>query len=156
VESNIGEWDQLLREKTFAAMNDSLNATGLGIDNFGNAEEFNSSLNTYLDSVIKRSKEGATEEDYAHFQTFREFWNQVERQWSSNFRDANIMTGEQMAAISDKTDTWSQYAEPESNTMTYLLIAVALVAVVLGGLLIREKTKGTEDTNEYGEGINTG
>lgn len=141
VESNITEWDQLLQEKTFATLNDSLKGEGLDIDDFDNAEGFNNSLNAYLDTVITESRSGASQENYEHYQAFRDFWNRVERQWSSNFTDGDIMTDAQLATISEKTETWSEHAEPESNTLTYLLILAVFVVIVLGGLLIREKTK---------------
>jgi len=54
-----------------------------------------------------------------------------------------------MATISRKTDSWSENAKPKDNTMLYLLIGVALLAVVLGGLLFREKTK--DDGNAIDE-----
>ncbi|SHG46631.1 hypothetical protein SAMN05443144_12919 [Fodinibius roseus] len=142
VEANIQKWDELLQERTFATLHDSLREKGVAISEFENAEEFNNSLNAYLDTVITESRDGTSEENYERFQAFRDFWNRVERQWSSYFTEAGIMTNTQLATISEKTDTWGEHAEPESNTMTYLLIITAVVAIVLGGLLIREKTKG--------------
>lgn len=141
VDENVAEWDQLLKEKTFATLNDSLKEKGLELNDFEDAEGFNQSLNAYLDMEIEESRGGGSRESYEHFQAFKDFWNKVERQWSGHFADANIMTNAQVVAISEKTDTWSQHAEPESNMMTYLLILAGIAVLVLGGLLIREKTK---------------
>lgn len=148
VEANIQKWDKLLQKRTFATLHDSLRERGVAIKDFENAEEFNNSLNAYLDTVITESRNGTSEENYERFQAFRDFWNRVERQWSSYFTEAGIMTNTQLATISEKTDTWGEHAEPESNTMTYLLIITAVVAIVLGGLLIREKTKGNGSEHE--------
>ncbi|SMO90432.1 hypothetical protein [Fodinibius sediminis] len=145
VDSRISEWDQMLQEKTFATLNDSLSEQGLAVGSFKNAEEFKNSLNSYLDSAIKESKSDASQENYEHYQTFQDFWNRVERQWSSHFTNAELMTSAELATISEKTDQWAQYAEPESNTMTYLLILAVFVVLVLGGLLVREKTKSNKD-----------
>lgn len=148
VEGNIQKWDKLLQERMFTTLHDSLREKGIEIRDFENAEEFNSSLNAYLDTVITESREGTSEENYERFQSFRDFWNRVERQWSSYFTESGIMTNTQLATISEKTDTWGEHAEPESHTMTYLLVITAIVAIVLGGLLIREKTKGNTVNKE--------
>lgn len=139
VNSNLQEWEQLLQENTLASMQDSLREKGINIEEFNNKSGFYTSLNSYLDSSIQRSKEGATQTDYEHYRSFQDFWNPIERKWSSNFVNADFMTDEQMMTISEKTDTWSRHAEPESNMMLYLFIGTGILALILGGLLIREK-----------------
>lgn len=141
VNKNIAQWDSLLDKQTFASLNDSLQSQGLEVKNFTSGDEFYNSLSAYLDKEIKDSKNGSSEASYNNFQKFRNFWNKVEREWSSDFVKADIMSNKQMATISTKTDRWSENAEPESNMMLYLLIGTAILALVLGGLLIREKNK---------------
>lgn len=141
VNRNIAQWDSLLDKQTFASLNDSLQSQGLEVKNFTSGDEFYNSLSAYLDKEIKDSKNGSSEASYNNFQKFRNFWNKVEREWSSDFVKADIMSNKQMATISTKTDRWSENAEPESNMMLYLLIGTAILALVLGGLLIREKNK---------------
>src|SRR5699024_1588430 len=148
VDNNVAQWDSLLNNKTFAAPNDSLKGEGLQIGDFESGESFYQSLNTHLDEQIKKSQDGSSSQVYEHFKAFNSFWDKVERKWSSNFQNANLMSDEQIAAISRKTDTWAQDAKPESNTTLYVLIGVALLAVVLGGLLVCEKTKGDNETRE--------
>lgn len=139
ISRNIDQWDQLLKKKTYATLSDSLKAKGLDIGTFNNGEELYSSLNAYLENEIKQSKQGASKANYQHYQAFREFWNKVEHGWETDFASAEIMTSDQMAAIATKTETWSQYAKPESNTMMYLLAGAVFLILLLGGLLIREK-----------------
>ncbi|GAA5520707.1 hypothetical protein LQ318_03155 [Aliifodinibius salicampi] len=139
VNNNLQEWEQLLQENTLASMQDSLREKGINIDGLNNKSEFYASLNSYLDSAIQRSKEGASQTDYEHYRSFQDFWNPIERRWSSNFVNADFMTDDQMMTISEKTDTWSRHAEPESNTMLYLFIGTGIIALILGGFLIREK-----------------
>lgn len=139
IDKNLTEWNKLLRNKTFTTLHDSLQAKGLEIENFENSESFYNSLSSYLDQKIKTSKSEATQADFEHYQDFQDFWNKVERQWSGPFQEANILSSRQMATISEKTDTWAQSAEPESNTMLYLLIGAVLLALVFIGLFIREK-----------------
>lgn len=145
VDHNVAQWDSLLKEKTFNALHDSLNEQDLAINDFDNTEEFYKSINSYLDNQIKQSKEGATSKNYDHYKAFNSFWNKVEGKWRSRFQDAGILSNEQMITISNKTDTWSENAKPESQTMLYWIIGIAILAIILGGLLIREKTKGEKE-----------
>lgn len=139
IDKNLTEWSQLLKDKTFTTLHDSLQAKGLEIQSFDNSEGFFSSLNSYLDQKIKTSREDASQADYERYQSFNEFWNKVEREWSGQFQEANILSPRQLATISEKTETWGQHAEPESNMMLYLLIGAILIALIFGGLFIREK-----------------
>lgn len=139
IDQNLTEWNELLESKTFTTLQDSLQAKGLEISSFKNSEGFYKSLDSYLDQKIKQSKNNASQADYEHFQAFQDFWNKVERQWSSHFQEANIMSSPQMATISEKTDAWAQNAKPESNMMMYLLIGAVLLVLIFGGLFIREK-----------------
>jgi hypothetical protein len=148
IDQNVEEWDKLLGSKTFATLQDSLQAKGLDVNSFENSEGFYNSVNSYLDQKIKQSQDGSSQADYQHFQAFQDFWNKVERQWSGPFQEADIMTSSQMATISEKTDRWSQNAKPASNTMLYLLIGAILLALVFGGLFIREKQSSGTDTTE--------
>ncbi|MCW9706197.1 hypothetical protein [Fodinibius salsisoli] len=139
IDQNLAEWDKLLEDKTYTTLQDSLQAKGLEISSFQNSEGFYNSLNSYLDQKIEKSRSDASQADYERFQAFQDFWSTVERQWSSHFQEANIMSSPQMATISEKTDTWAQNAKPESNMMLYLLIGAVLLVLIFGGLFIREK-----------------
>ncbi len=139
IDKNLTEWNELLKNNTFATLHDSLEAKGLEVENFEDSEGFYNSLTSYLDQKIKTNQNDATQADYERYQAFQDFWNQVERQWSSQFQEANILTPRQMATISEKTDSWGQNAKPESNMMLYLLIGAILLALIFGGLFIREK-----------------
>lgn len=141
IDQNITEWNEVLTERTFIALNDSLSEKQISISEFEDGQTLYANLNSYLDSKIKQSEEKATQSNYEDFQRFKEFWNMPEIQWSSNFVDAGILTNTQMATLNDKVDVWGEHARPasQSNILVYLLGASVLLAVALGVMLIREK-----------------
>jgi len=140
VDQNITQWNSKLRAQTLAALEDTLSENNIQVQSFVTPDEFYSSLNTYLDSKIKNSKENRSEAAYENFKQFQNFWNQVEMEWSSNFVDAGLISKSQMATLNQKVDTWAEQAQPRSNNiLVYLLGASVLLAVALGVMLIREK-----------------
>lgn len=146
VDKNISDWSQLLKTQTLATLKDSLAQNGIQVSGFETSDELYSSLNSYLDTKIKKTQEGSSKAGYKDFKQFQRFWNNVELQWSSNFVDAGIMDKSQMATLNQKVDTWAEIAQPRSNNiLVYLLGASVLLAVALGVMLIREK-KGKHQT----------
>jgi len=140
VDQNISKWNQMLKQQTLAALKDTLVQSDIAVSGFSTADEFYSSLNSYLDNHIQKSKKNTSEAGYSNFKSFQKFWNEVEVQWSSNFVDAGLLTKPQMATLNEKVDTWAENAQPRSNNLlVYLLGATALLAVALGVMLIREK-----------------
>ena len=140
VDKNIGAWGEKLKSQTFAALKDTLGENNIELSEFKSSEEFFTSLETYLDSKIEKSREGGSDTLYTDFQNFQKFWNQVEVRWSSNFVDAGIVSSDQMATLNRKVDTWGQQVQPgSSNLLVYLLGGSVLLLVALGVLLFREK-----------------
>lgn len=140
IEQNISEWNNLLKTQTFATLRDSLARNGIKVSGFESSDELYSSLNSYLASKVKESRDNPSEEGYKDFKQFQHFWNQVEMQWGSNFVDAGIISQNQMATLDEQVDTWAEVAQPRSNNLlVYLLGASVLLAVALGVLLIRER-----------------
>ena len=140
VDQNIGDWGKKLKSQAFAALKDTLDENNVEVSAFQSSDEFFASLNNYLDSKIKQSREGASDALHSDFQNFKKFWNQIEVRWSSNFVDAGIVNNEQMATLNQKVDTWGQQVQPgSSNLLVYLLGGSVLLLVALGVMLIREK-----------------
>jgi hypothetical protein len=141
IKTNIDEWNTLLKAKTFAVLRDSLAESNIAISEFETSDELYSSLNTYLDSKIKQSREKSSQAIRDEFTKFQRFWNQVEMRWSSNLANTGIISTNQMAALNEKVDTWAANAQPrKSNSiLVYLLGGTVLLAVALGVMLIRER-----------------
>lgn len=140
IDQNISKWNQTLKDQTLATLNDTLQANGIEVKKFNNSQQLYSSLNTYLEDQIKRSKQNGSQSAYKDFKKFQDFWNKVEIKWSGSFSDAGLLTEDQMASIDQKVDLWAENAQPEgSNILVYLLGASVLLAIALGVMLIREK-----------------
>ena len=140
VDQKINKWNQLLKEQTLASLKDTLAENNIGVSGFETSDEFYSSLNSYLDDKVKKSKENASKAGYNDFTNFKSFWNEIEVQWANNFVDAGLLSQPQMATLNAKVDSWAEHAQPRSNNLlVYLLGASVLLAVALGVMLIREK-----------------
>jgi hypothetical protein len=141
IDQNISEWNQMLTDRTFTALNDSLGVQQISVGEFQDGQSLYANLNSYLDNKITQSEENATQSNYEDFQRFRRFWNMADIQWSSNLVDAGILSNQQMATLNQKVDTWGENARPsgQNNILVYLLGASVLLAVALGVMLIREK-----------------
>lgn len=151
IDQQISEWNSMLTDRSFAALNDSLRGQQINVEEFQDGQALYANLNSYLDTKIMESEENATQTNYEDFQRFKQFWNMTEIQWSSSFVDAGILSNQQMATLNAKVDTWAENARPagQNNILVYLLGASVLLAVALGVMLIREKknNKGKSSTS---------
>jgi len=140
VDQKINKWNQMLKEQTLTSLKDTLAENNIAVGGFETSDEFYSSLNSYLDNKVKKSKENASKAGYNDFTNFKSFWNEIEVQWANNFVDAGLLSQPQMATLNAKVDNWAEHAQPRSNNLlVYLLGASVLLAVALGVMLIREK-----------------
>lgn len=140
IDTNLTDWNNLLQTNTIDAVNDYFAQQGIETTAFKSADEFNAALHSYLDRKIKESKDNPSEENYKDLQQFKEFWDRVEVQWTSNLAHAKVLSQEQTSELNQKVDEWTQIAQPQSNNiLVYLLGGSVLLAVALGVMLIREK-----------------
>lgn len=140
IDGNIEEWNTELNNQTVNALNDHFAENGIETESFESADQFRTSLNNYLDSKIMQSKEDRSEANYEDLQQFKEFWNPVQIEWTNSLAYADVLSRDEMSALTQKVDTWSQQAQPRSNNiLVYLLGGSVLLAVALGVMLIREK-----------------
>lgn len=140
ISSNVTKWNNLLRTNTIEAMDTYFSQQGIEVGPFKTANEFYVALNSYLDQKIKQSKDNPSEANYNELQQFKEFWDRVEVQWTSNLAYADVLNREQTTELDQKVDKWTQIAQPKSNNiLVYLLGGSVLLAVALGVMLIREK-----------------
>lgn len=142
IDKNLAEWKKLLRDQTYAALQDSLKTRNIEVQEFSSSEGLFSSLTNYLDEQIANSRNGSTDASYQRFTQFQDFWNNIGLQWSANLKNANILDSEQIAVIDQKVDTWAQHAQPQSNILVYLLGASVLAIVALSIFLAKEKSRG--------------
>ncbi|WP_445665018.1 hypothetical protein [Fodinibius sp. AD559] len=140
INGHITKWNNLLQVNTIDAMKNYFAQQDIKTDAFESAGELNKVLHSYLDRKIKDSKDNPSEANYSELQKFKEFWNRVEVQWTSNLAHANVLSREQISKLNQKVDEWTQIAQPRSNNiLVYLLGGSVLLAVALGVMLIREK-----------------
>lgn len=140
VDQKINKWNQMLKEQTLASLKDTLAEKNIAVSGFETSDQFYSSLKTYLDNKIQKSKDNASKAGYNDFTNFKSFWNEIEVQWANNFVDAGLLSQPQMATLNAKVDSWAEHAQPRSNNLlVYLLGASVLLAVALGVMLFREK-----------------
>lgn len=140
INGNLIEWNNLLQTNTVDAVKNYFAQQGIETGSFESADEFNAALHSYLDSKIKDSRDNRSEANYSDLQKFKEFWDRVEVQWTSNMAHANVLSREQTSELNQKVDEWTQIAQPRSNNiLVYLLGGSVLLVVALGVMLIREK-----------------
>lgn len=140
INSNMDKWNNLLSTNTLNKVENIFAEKNINVNSFETSDEFYGALNSYLDNKIKESEENRSEEGFNHLQTFKEFWDRIEIEWSNNLVYAEVLDKEQMATLDGKVDNWTQIAEPRSNNiLVYFLGASVLLAVALGVMLIREK-----------------
>lgn len=140
INGNLIEWNNLLQTNTVDAVKSYFAQQGIETGSFESADEFNAALHSYLDRKIKMSRDNRSEANYSDLQKFKEFWDRVEVQWTSNMAHANVLSREQTSELNQKVDEWTQIAQPRSNNiLVYLLGGSVLLVVALGVMLIREK-----------------
>ena len=143
INTNLTEWNNLLQTNTVDAVKDYFAQQGIKTTAFESTNEFNTALHSYLDRKIKESRDNRSEANYSDLQRFKEFWDRVEVQWTSNLAHANVLSRDQTSELNQKVDEWTQIAQPRSNNiLVYLLGGSVLLAVALGVMLIREKKNG--------------
>ena len=142
VNTSIQKWNEKISTQTWTALNNAIDEEGLDMPKFADQQTFYNTLNSYLEESFNSSKDDRSQKTYANYERFYSFWtNDVQMNWSPYMERGNILTSKQLASIDRKVDQWASIAEPESNLMIYLFGASVLAIVVLGVVLIREKSK---------------
>ena len=142
VDTSINNWDKEISSRTWTALNEAIDKEGIDMPKFADQQTFYNTLNSYLEESFKSSKDDRSQKTYSNYQRFYSFWtNDVQMNWSPYMERGNILTSKQLASIDRKVDQWASIAEPESNVLFYLFGASILAIVILGVVLIREKSK---------------
>ncbi|MDG5765905.1 hypothetical protein QA596_00410 [Balneolales bacterium ANBcel1] len=138
----IDEWEMLIDDAAWTTLAEGFEQNGINLAPFSNSLEFYTSLNTYLDEAIARAEENGSEEEVARYQNFADFWfNDVKPRWQEYLVSANMLTYDNFNTIDEKLTEWKLQAQPTSYTTAILLGLAIIIALVLLGLWLRERTR---------------
>lgn len=138
ISNTFNTWHSQVAGATFKAIASTFSEAGLDLPQFSDAAGFYNSLNTYLDGVIKASRENASNAQYQKFQKFSNLWNNtVKPDWAEYLVNGHILTYENISTIDQKVTQWGQLAQPRSYAMFIYLGIAVLIIIILGILLYR-------------------
>jgi len=85
----------------------------------------------------------------ARYQNFTDFWfNDVKPRWQGYLVSANLMTYDNFNTIDEKLTDWKLHAQPVSYTSMIFLGLAIVIALVLLGLWIRERSMKQQRSNK--------
>lgn len=148
IDNDLSKWQTKVANYTWKSLNNSFDEENINVPEFGDSQGFYNSLNGYLTTAIKKSKENGGEKAQKQYQKFASFWNNiVKTKWAQYMAKGNILDYTQIASIDQKVDQWSKVSQPESHLMAILLGLSVLANLALGVVLIRVKSSSSENNN---------
>ncbi len=137
----IDQWEMLIDDAAWTTLADAFEQNNIELAPFNNSLEFYTSLNNYLDEAIARAEENGGDEELARYQNFTDLWfNDVKPRWQEYLISANLMTYDNFNTIDEKISEWNLYAQPTSYTTLIFLGLAIVIALVLLGLWLRERS----------------
>ncbi len=145
----IDQWEMLIDDAAWTTLAEAFEQNNIELSAFSNSLQFYSALNTYLDEAIARAEEEGGEEELARYQNFTDFWfNDVKPRWQGYLVSANLMTYDNFNTIDEKLTDWKLHAQPVSYTSMIFLGLAIVIALVLLGLWIRERSMKQQRSNK--------
>lgn len=145
INKSLASWNEKVSTQTWNTLNSAFAEAGIKLDKFADSEGFYNALTSYVNQGIKQSKEGGGQEANQKFQNFQSFWiNTVKADWANYLNDSNMLSYEQIAGVDQKLSQWETVAQPTDYTMYILLGIAVLIIVVLGVMLARSKSSGSQ------------
>ena len=144
----IDQWEMLIDDAAWTTLAEAFEQNNIELSAFSNSLQFYSALNTYLDEAIARAEEEGGEEELARYQNFTDFWfNDVKPRWQGYLVSANLMTYDNFNTIDEKLTDWKLHAQPVSYTSMIFLGLAIVIALVLLGLWLRERSVKQQRSN---------
>jgi len=141
IDELLESWLEAIDGNLWATLLVSFSENEIELEPFSSSEEFNRSLNSYVDESYEASLESNRDEDYQKFLNFSSFWNNtVKANWGELLTTGNVLSYSDISAIDIKLNNWGEAASTTSNIMFILLIVSIAVIVGLVVLLVTKKS----------------
>lgn len=131
----ISNWHTLVDGVFWKGLNEVFADEKLPIAVFNNGEEMHRNIIKFIDDEMLNASKRNTDEQKAIFESFayNTWGSKLKPSWIPIMVRHGLFTEEQMNEIDAKTKTWSAAMTPiESSTMSYLLIAALVIAILAG------------------------
>ncbi|HAP35420.1 MAG TPA: hypothetical protein DCQ28_05565 [Bacteroidetes bacterium] len=131
----ITNWRSLADAVFWKGLNEVFAAENLSIATFNNGEEMHRNITKFIDDEMANASKRSDAEKKIVFESFayNTWGSKLKPSWIPIMMRQGLFTEEQMKDIDAKTKTWSAAMTPiESSTLSYILIAALVIAILAG------------------------
>jgi len=131
----ITNWHSLADAVFWKGLNEVFAAENLSIATFNNGEEMHRNITKFIDDEMANTSKRTDAEKKIIFESFayNTWGSKLKPSWIPIMMRQGLFTEEQMKDIDAKTKTWSAAMTPiESSTLSYILIAALVIAILAG------------------------
>ncbi|MBO6586432.1 MAG: hypothetical protein JJ953_10035 [Gracilimonas sp.] len=135
IEDKLGDWKASASKNMWASMDSYLEKNNVDLGAFDSNESFYKSIEQFVSKATDASREKViTDENYADFQSFYDFWNgKIKKDWGKFVQEGEVLTMNQISTIDTEIMTWRDEAKPKSFLIP-ILFGLSLLTIV--GLII--------------------
>ncbi|WP_421774603.1 hypothetical protein [Gracilimonas sp.] len=135
IEDKLGDWKASASRNMWASMDNYLESNNVDLGAFDSNESFYKSIEQFVSKATDASREKViTDENYADFQAFYDFWNgKIKKDWGKFVQEGEVLTMNQISTIDTEIMTWRDEAKPKSFLIP-ILFGLSLLTIV--GLII--------------------
>jgi hypothetical protein len=135
IEDKLGDWKASASKNMWASMDSYLEENNVDLGAFDSNESFYKSIEQFVNKATDASREKViTDENYADFQAFYNFWNgKIKKDWGKFVQEGEVLTMNQISTIDTEIMTWRDEARPKSFLIP-ILFGLSLLTIV--GLII--------------------
>jgi DNA repair exonuclease SbcCD ATPase subunit len=135
VEDKLGDWKASASKNMWASIDEYLEQNNVNLGAFDNNESFYEAIDSFISKATDASRDKVvTNENYADFQRFYDFWNtKIKSDWGKFVQEGEVLTMAQISSIDTEMMTWRDEAKPRSF-MIPILFGLSLITIV--GLII--------------------
>ncbi|MCP9292764.1 hypothetical protein [Gracilimonas sediminicola] len=135
IEDKLGDWKASASKNMWASMDSYLEKNNVDLGAFDSNESFYKSIEQFVSKATDASREKViTDENYADFQAFYDFWNgKIKKDWGKFVQEGEVLTMNQISTIDTEIMTWRDEAKPKSFLIP-ILFGLSLLTIV--GLII--------------------
>ncbi|MGN8226503.1 hypothetical protein [Gracilimonas sp. BCB1] len=135
IEDKLGDWKASASRNMWASMDNYLESNNVNLGAFDSNESFYKSIEQFVSKATDASREKViTDENYADFQAFYDFWNgKIKKDWGKFVQEGEVLTMNQISTIDTEIMTWRDEAKPKSFLIP-ILFGLSLLTIV--GLII--------------------